>query len=73
MATRPAINPETVDALLDTTWRLVSAEDARTESLDRKAATLATFASLVLSLVAGLGLRQDSADEIWPPFSSRLA
>jgi hypothetical protein len=49
--------PETVEALLDTTWRVTAAESARTEALDRKAATLATFASLVLSLSAALGGR----------------
>jgi hypothetical protein len=49
--------PETVEALLDTTWRVTAAESARTEALDRKAATLATFASLVLSLSATLGGR----------------
>jgi hypothetical protein len=51
----PRPNPETVVALLDTTWRVSSFEHARTDTLDRKAATLATFASLVLSLVATLG------------------
>jgi len=50
-------NPETVDVLLDTTWRMVDAEAARTDSLDRKAATLATFASLLVSLTAALGGR----------------
>ena len=48
-------NPETVEVLLDTTWRLSEAEASRTDSLDRKAATLATFASLLASLTAGLG------------------
>lgn len=51
----PALNPKTVEVLLDTTWRLAEAEDARTESLDRKATSLATFASLVASLTATLG------------------
>ena len=50
-------NPATVEALLDTTWRMVDAEAARTDSLDRKAATLATFASLLVSLTATLGGR----------------
>jgi hypothetical protein len=48
-------NPATVEILLDTTWRTSSFENVRTETLDRKAATLATFASLVLSIVATLG------------------
>ena len=48
-------NPATVEALLDTTWRLSEAEASRTDSLDGKAATLATFASLLASLTAGLG------------------
>ena len=38
---KPQPNPETVDALLDTTWRLAAAETARTDALDRKAATVA--------------------------------
>jgi hypothetical protein len=45
-------NPETVAALLDTTWRVVESERDRTDALDRKAAALASFASLVLSLIA---------------------
>ncbi len=54
-SSRPAPNPHTVEALLDTTWRIAGSEGGRTDTLDRKAATLATFASLVLSLVATLG------------------
>src|SRR5437879_2458798 len=50
MAFAPEPIPETVEALLDTTWRVAAAEAARTDALDRKAASLATFASLVLSL-----------------------
>jgi hypothetical protein len=57
MATTPSPNPQTVAALLDTTWRIAEAEDARTESLDRKATGLATFASVVVSLTATLGTR----------------
>lgn len=50
-------NPETVEALLDTTWRLADAEAARTDGLDRKLTSLATFASLLISVVAVLGAR----------------
>jgi hypothetical protein len=50
-------DPETVTALLDTTWRVAAAETSRTDALDSKAASLATFASLVLSLSATLGGR----------------
>jgi len=57
MPVGPEPNPETVEALLDTTWRVAGAEGARTDALDRKAASLATFASLVLSLSAALGGR----------------
>jgi hypothetical protein len=57
MALAPEANPETVEALLDTTWRVVAAEGARTDALDRKASSLATFASLVLSLSGVLGGR----------------
>lgn len=57
MATAPTPNPETVEALLDTTWRLAASEAGRTEALDRKAATLATFASLLVTLAATLGIR----------------
>jgi hypothetical protein len=55
MALTPEANPETVEALLDTTWRVVAAEGARTDALDRKASSLATFASVVLSLSGVLG------------------
>lgn len=55
MSTSP--DPVTVEALLDTTWLLASAEESRTEGLDRKATSLATFASVVLSLTATLGRR----------------
>jgi len=57
-------NPATVEALLDTTWRAASAEASRTDGLDRKAATLATFASLLVSLAATLGVRL-AAGEVW--------
>jgi hypothetical protein len=57
MAFAPEPIPETVEALLDTTWRVAAAEAARTDALDRKAASLAMFASLVLSLSATLGGR----------------
>jgi hypothetical protein len=53
----PQPNPATVEALLDTTWRIAEAEAMRTDALDRKAATLATFASLLASLTAALGTR----------------
>lgn len=48
------MNPETVAALLDVTWHVTDAERARTESLDRKAASLATFVSLILAVIATL-------------------
>lgn len=53
----PQANPETVEVLLEITWRVVGSETARTESLDRKASAVATFASLVAALNATLGLR----------------
>ncbi len=66
MVLSPQPIPETVDALFDTTWRVVGAESARTDALDRKAASLATFASLVLSLTAALGGRLVEAHEsVW--------
>ncbi len=61
----PEPNPETVEALLDTTWRIVASEDARTDALDRKASTVATFASLVATLTATLGLRFVERFETW--------
>jgi hypothetical protein len=63
MVVRPEPIPETVEALLETTWRVAAAEGARTDALDRKAASLATFASLVLSLSATLGGRFVSGRE----------
>ena len=53
----PQPNPETVEALLDTAWRVSSAEEGRTDGLDRKAATVATFASVLATLTATLGVR----------------
>jgi hypothetical protein len=57
MAIAPEINPQTVEALLETTWRMADGEADRTDGLDRKASTVATFSSLVLSLTATLGGR----------------
>ncbi len=53
----PQPNPDTVEALLDTTWRVAGVESQRTDALDRKAATVATFASVVAALTAALGVR----------------
>jgi hypothetical protein len=65
MAT-PRPNPETVAVLLDTTWRVASNEAARTDAIDRKAATLVTFASLLTAIVAGFGVRYvESSDAGW--------
>jgi hypothetical protein len=55
MAVGPRPNLETVEVLLDTVWRVTASEAAVTQDLDRKASTLATFASVVLSLTASLG------------------
>lgn len=61
----PQPNPETVEALLDTTWRLAGAETARTDALDRKAATVASFVSLVAALTATVGLGFVNKFETW--------
>jgi hypothetical protein len=62
----PQVNPATVEALLDTTWRVAAAETARTDALDRKASTLATFSSLLASLTATFGLRfVETAHAVW--------
>jgi hypothetical protein len=59
-------NPETVQALLETTWRVVDAEAARREGLNRKASSLATFAALILSVTSTLGARfLERLDETW--------
>jgi hypothetical protein len=66
LAAPPAVRPETVEALLDTTWRLAAAEQARREGVNQKASSLATFASLILSVTATLGTRLiDRGDEWW--------
>jgi hypothetical protein len=57
-------NPETVEALLDMTWRVADAEAARTDGLDRKLTSLATFASLLISVVAVLGGRVLERDDV---------
>ena len=64
----PEPNPETVATLLDTTWRLTDAEAARTDALDRKAATIATFASLLSALTATVGLGFVNTLENWWAF-----
>jgi hypothetical protein len=48
----PHPDPETVATLLDTAWRTAAAESQRTDSLDRKMATLATFSSILASIAA---------------------
>ena len=65
----PEPNTETVAALLDTTWRLTDAEAARTDALDRKAATIATFASLLSALTATVGLGFVNTLESWWAFA----
>jgi len=66
MAIAPEINPQTVEALLDTTWRMADGEAYRTDGLDRKASSVATFSSLVLSLTATLGGRLlDALGDAW--------
>jgi hypothetical protein len=65
-AAAPTVCPETVEALLDTTWRLAAAEQARRESVNQKASSLATFSALILSLTATLGARLlDGGDDWW--------
>jgi len=61
----PVPNAETVEVLLDTTWRLASAEAARTDALDRKAANVATFTSVLAVLTATLGIRFVEELESW--------
>jgi hypothetical protein len=62
----PHPHPETVEALLDTTWRVAQAEAGRTDSLDRKASTVATFASLLATLTAAFGARLlEEVDQAW--------
>lgn len=73
MAVTPSPNPATVEALLDTTWRVVEAESERTERLDRKATSIATFASIVATLTATLGLRFLSAYDEWWAFAIYVA
>jgi hypothetical protein len=65
VSTSPQPNPVTVEALLDTTWHLTASEAARTEALDCKSATLATFASLLTTLATTLGLRFVEGKPSW--------
>ncbi len=65
MATYAEPNRETVEALLDATWRLAATEAARTDALDRKASTVATFASLIAALTATFGLRFVDELQTW--------
>lgn len=69
----PQPNPATVEVLLDTTWRVAAAETARTDALDRKASTLATFSSLLTSLTATFGFRfVETTDSVWALAASCL-
>jgi hypothetical protein len=62
----PRPNPDTVAALLDTTWRVAANEAMRTDAIDRKAATLVTFASLLTAIAAALGVGfVETADSLW--------
>ena len=63
------MHPETVSAVHDIAWRAAEAESRRTDGIDRKAATLATFASLLTSLTATLGFR---FVEVYPTVLSLL-
>ena len=69
----PHPNPETVEAVYDIVWRVAGTETARTDGLDRKAATLATFASLLTSLTATLGFRLIETVSAWWAFALFLA
>jgi hypothetical protein len=59
------VNPTTVAALLDITWRTVDAESARREGINGKAASLASFAAVVLSLTATLGREFLRLEDDW--------
>lgn len=52
----PRANPETVEALLDVTWRVAAGEAQRTGALDGKATAVATFAAVLATLSATLGV-----------------
>jgi hypothetical protein len=66
VAVSPQPNPETVATLLDTAWRVADVELSRTGSVDRRAATLATFASLLTTLTATLGTQfLERIEETW--------
>jgi len=56
-AAAPPVNPATVAAHLDTAWRIVGAEQVRREGLERKASSIATFSSVVISLSVALGVK----------------
>lgn len=55
-AVEPRPNPETVAALLAITWRVAAGEAKQTEALDRKATAVATFAAVLATLSATLGI-----------------
>jgi hypothetical protein len=50
---------DTVEVVLDTAWRAAASEWTQTDSLDRKAASVATFAALAVALATSQ--RSDSA------------
>src|SRR3990172_94206 len=61
----PQPNPETVAALLDTTGRMADAESARTDALDRKAATVATFAAALGAFTSVFGITSVERFHAW--------
>jgi hypothetical protein len=69
LAIEPKPNPDTIEALLETTWRLSDGERLRTASLDGKASSLAAFASIVLSITATLGTNFLQAFTAWWAFA----
>jgi hypothetical protein len=60
----PHPNPQTVEARLDTTWRVADAEAARTDGLDRKLTSLATVPSVLISVVAVVGGRLLEGEDV---------
>jgi hypothetical protein len=63
MATPDSANPETVSAGLDVAWRVSDAIGAQVDALERKAASVATFAGLIVSVTAAFGTRKLESDD----------
>jgi hypothetical protein len=66
LALPESATPETLSVYVDTLWRLVAEEIVKTDSLERKAAALASLSGVVLAVNGAFGLNVVRGDGGWP-------